>query len=255
MLKGQRTIQVARDGVVTNHTAMANELMITYPFELHQTSGLVKTRHEFFAFQLNVRNHTPLLGLNDEYSELLRSELQNLENRHLKVGNSQIALLRTAFNLIVYGNESDRCSGVAYLTCFLFGLKYLEPIFQTDTKPVSEEIRRAVTYIADNLYQPLPLEEVAEVSGYSLSHFKFKFREYFGISPAEYISIQKITAAEKELLSTDISITDLAFKYGFSSSNYFCTVFKKVLGFTPSRYRSQFKEKESSQKLHLATPL
>ena len=85
----------------------------------------------------------------------------------------------------------------------------------------------------------LSLQDLADISGYSLSHFKAKFKEYLGIAPAEYISLQKVSAAEQELSSTDISVTELAYKLGFSSSNYFCTVFKRLLGISPTDYRKK----------------
>lgn len=242
IVKGQRSISVVTGGTMTEYTAKGNELMITYPFELHETANRAKNRNEFYAIQVNIRKGLSLLGLNEEYSNLLRQELLSIPHRHLKVGNAQINMLRTAFNLFAYGSPDDIHLGVANLICFLFSLKYLEPAEVKHTTIANEAIQKALLYISENVEKPISLQDLATISGYSLSHFKYKFKEYLGITPAEYISMQKISLAERELLSSDISITDLAYKLSFSSSNYFCTVFKRVLGYNPSEYRKLFRD-------------
>ena len=241
IVKGQRTIIISQNGTMNHYTAYGNELMITYPFELHETSDLAKNRNEFYAIQLNVREGLSLLGLNEEYSARLRQEICSLPYRHLKVGHTQLSQLRTAFNL-AFGNSEDIFTGTSYLLCFLLGLKYLDPVEHTSQKMENQQIQKAFSYIADHIDQKITLQKLADISGYSLSHFKFVFKEHFGITPAEYIILQKINYAEKEILSNDISITELAHKLNFSSSNYFCTVFKKVLGYTPTEYRKLFKK-------------
>lgn len=235
--KGQRSMMISENGIMHEYTALGNELMITYPFELHESGNQTKNRNEYYAIQINVRKDISLLGLNEEFSAHLRNEILNLPYRHLKVGHTQLSMLRTAWNLFAMGETSDLFSGTAYLICFLQNLKYLEPVMKTSKKIINSSIQDVFTYINENIDKKISLQELADISGYSLSHFKYIFKEYFGITPAEYISMQKINYAEKELQNTDISVTELAHKLSFSSSNYFCTVFKKVLGVTPSEYR------------------
>ncbi|MDC7290517.1 helix-turn-helix transcriptional regulator [Blautia schinkii] len=237
IVKGQRTILVSEDGIMNEYTALGNELMLTYPFELHETGNHTKNRNEYYAIQISVRKDISLLGLNEEYSAQLRNELKALPNRHLKVGHTQISMLRTAWNFFTLGPQPDFYTGSAYLICFLQNLKYLEPAIKINKKHIYNPMQNVFTFINENIDKKIMLQELADISGYSLSHFKFIFKESFGITPAEYISLQKINYAEKELLNSDVSITELAHKLSFSSSNYFCSVFKKILGITPSEYR------------------
>lgn len=243
IVKGQRTILVSENGTMNEYTALGNELMITHPFELHESGNQTKNRNEYYAIQINIRKDISLLGLNEEFSSHLRKELMSLPHRHLKVGHSQISMLRTAWNFFALGEKADFYSGTAYLICFLQSLKYLEPVMKTSKKFMNSSIQNVFSYINENIDKKIVLQELADISGYSLSHFKYIFKEYFGITPAEYISLQKINYAEKELMNSDISVTELAHKLSFSSSNYFCTVFKKVLGVTPSEYRKSRHEK------------
>ena len=80
---------------------------------------------------------------------------------------------------------------------------------------------------------------VAGLSGYSLSRFKTRFREETGQTPALYITALRVERAKLELERTDQSVTDIAFNLGWSSGNYFCTVFKKLTGVSPLTYRRQ----------------
>ena len=189
IVKGQRTILISEDGSMNTYTAMGNELMITYPFELHETANQTNSRYEFYAVQINVHKDISLLGLNEEFSARLRSEILSLPNRHLKVGHTQISMLRTAWNFFAMGEHADLYSGTAYLICFLQSLKYLKPVIKTPKKTLTTPIQNVFSYITDNIDKKISLQELADISGYSLSHFKYIFKEYFGITPAEYISI------------------------------------------------------------------
>lgn len=75
----------------------------------------------------------------------------------------------------------------------------------------------------------------------SLSSYHRQFVQVIGLSPAEYILKRKIEKAKELLASTDMSVTDIAYRYGFSSSQYFATAFKRFCYCTPTQYRKQLK--------------
>ena len=156
------------------------------------------------------------------------------------MGDSQISMLRTAFNLISYGRETDSLTGVQYLTCVLAGLPYLSPVPEHTNERVNTTIGLALKYIEQHIEHPITLQELANETNYSLSRFKSKFKEELGITPAEYITLQKMDRAQMLLKTTNSSITDIAYQLGFSSSNYFCSVFKKTLSYSPAAYRKNF---------------
>ena len=115
-----------------------------------------------------------------------------------------------------------------------------QALTKTSAQPAADErIDRAVKYIAQNITEPLPLTGLAMLSGYSLSHFKLRFREVTGMTPALYITLARVEQARRELTDGQLSITDIAYKLGWSSSNYFCAVFKKHTGLSPLQYRKQ----------------
>lgn len=237
MIKGQRFSQVEKGAVLNNYTYCGNEAFLTFPFEIHGNGNQPQLPCEFYALQIITKNPDELLGLNPEYSNALYQTLMGLKERHFKLGQTHIHYLRTAFNFFSDLTPESIQIGVQFLNCFLFSLPLLTPILNTDSNEVDERIYHSIQYLNQNIREPLQLCDLAEVSGYSLSRFKIRFKEEVGITPAEYITLQKLEYAKKELADTDISITDLAYSLGFSSSNYFCSVFKKFMDCTPKEYR------------------
>ena len=174
----------------------------------------------------------------------LKTEGREDEYIQVSANSSQISMLRTAFNLISYGTEGDSIAGVQYLTCVLASLNYLTavPAQEEINEQLNSDIGHALKYIEQNIENPITLQELAQASNYSLSRFKAKFKEELGITPAEYITLQKMDRAQMLLKTTDDSITDIAYQLGFSSSNYFCSVFKKTLSYSPAAYRKSFSQ-------------
>ena len=198
MVKGQRKTYVMKGGVRTSYCATGNNLFITRPYELHTTGRIAQNRCEFFAMQLDLKEHDNFLGLNQHYSNILCHRLLNMDQHLYHVGSSQISMLRTAFNLISYGTEDDSIAGVQYLTCVLASLNYLTavPAQEEINEQLNSDIGHALKYIEQNIESPISLQELAQASNYSLSRFKAKFKEELGITPAEYITLQKMDRAQ-----------------------------------------------------------
>lgn len=102
------------------------------------------------------------------------------------------------------------------------------------------EIECSLTYIRENLNNMIHISDLAQMENMSLSSYKKKFVQITGIPPGEYILQEKIRKSKDLLLSTQLSITEIAFEYGFSSSQYFATVFKRFCYMSPSQFRKVY---------------
>lgn len=242
MIKGQRQSHILENNSYKIYTYTGNEVFITFPNEIHGTLKQQQFPCEYYALQVNVHNPSCMLGLNPEYSRILCNNLLHLPDRHLRMGTTHIHYLRTAFNFFAELNPSAIQIGVQFLTCFLFSLHLLLVAHSVSNQNFSKQIENTLLYLQENIHEPIQVSDLAAISGYSLSHYKVKFKNEIGITPAEYINIQKIEYAKKQLLETNISITELAYDFGFSSSNYFCSVFKKYFKVTPSEYRKMHQQ-------------
>lgn len=85
--------------------------------------------------------------------------------------------------------------------------------------------------------EDLAIDTVAAAVGLSTGYFYELFHRATGYTPAQYQMRQRIGAAKRLLLGGQVSITDIALDLGFSSSQYFSTVFRKIVGLTPIQYR------------------
>lgn len=237
MVNGQRVTRIEIDKNMHSYKYTGNQAFITFPYEVHGSSLQTESPCEFYAFQLILSDKHNLLGLNPIYSEILYNILTGLKYRQFSLGSSSLRYLRTAFNLFSDKSNPSTLFGTQFLNAFLLGLPFLQPAENETNSTNNPNIAKSVEYILNNICTPLRLQDIAIYTGYSLSRFKTKFKEEIGISPAEYIQLEKINLAKQFLIETDISITDISFKLGFSSSNYFSYVFKKYTNYKPLTYR------------------
>ncbi len=106
---------------------------------------------------------------------------------------------------------------------------------------VSDDIEDALQYIAENFSMPLTLEDVAARINLTPTYLSRKFKQATGSTFKEYTNSIRIRQACQMLLTTDDSITKIAFNCGFNSSNYFKDCFRHINGVSPRTFRKQSK--------------
>ena len=98
-------------------------------------------------------------------------------------------------------------------------------------------VAEALRYIDANYSEPLTLEGIADKFQLNPSYFSSKFKAVNGIGFKEYHNNVRIIHAEKLLLETDMSITEIAIKCGYETSNYFGDAFRRINHCSPSQFR------------------
>ena len=98
---------------------------------------------------------------------------------------------------------------------------------------------RVLFYIRSNAAEISTNKQVGEALGYHPNYIASVVAEATGKSLHELILEEKIALAKRWLISTEESIESIAFSVGFSSRNHFCTAFKKLVGKTPKKYRTE----------------
>lgn len=245
MVKGTRFTQVQVEDEILSYHVKGNQCMITYPLELHGSGNEPQPPCEFYAFQIDLSKPYDLLGLNRDTSTELYQQLMNLPSRQIEMGASQYKELIQIFNLFAEQTPLSTMRATQYLAGFLLGMSELTPIFGNEAQQIEEPIRRSLDYLSTHITENIRLDSLADAAGYSLSRFKTKFKETVGITPAEYVTMQKIELAKRRLIEGNESITELAYNLGYSSSNYFCSVFKKLMNCSPQNYRLRYRNKMS----------
>ena len=136
----------------------------------------------------------------------------------------------TAYELVIRANILKLFSGI-----FRY---WHQSTLLPATGQITETLKNALEYVEEN-FSTATEAEVAKHCNMSYNHFSFLFKKTMGKSFVDYITFLRLREAEKLLLSTDKSITDVASRSGFSTSSYFISKFKKLKGMTPKQFRDK----------------
>lgn len=106
-----------------------------------------------------------------------------------------------------------------------------------------QDISMALTYINENLYYPMKLEDVAENMYMSPQYFSKFFKRKMGIGFLDYLTSLRLEKAVKNLVYTEESIIKIALDHGFSNAKSFTAAFKKKYNETPGSFRKQYQNR------------
>ncbi len=96
-----------------------------------------------------------------------------------------------------------------------------------------------IKFLEGNFLMPVSLKELATLSGRSLSTFNREVKMILGRTPRQWILRKRLYFAHSLILSTDMSISDIAFESGFQALEHFSRSFKKEFGTAPSVLKIQ----------------
>lgn len=102
-----------------------------------------------------------------------------------------------------------------------------------------EILERLFLFIHENVDNPeITLEQAANAAALSKFYFTRYFKEWTGQTFHTYLVRLRISRVEEYLINSDLLITDIAYKCGFSSLKTFNRLFKTYTGISPSDYRT-----------------
>lgn len=100
-------------------------------------------------------------------------------------------------------------------------------------------VLNAQRYVNDHFQRKLTLQEIADANFISRHALSLGFKEMVGITFKEYLLLFRITEAKKLLVTTDLSISQIAERVGYVNVNNFLKIFKEREHITPLQYRKQ----------------
>lgn len=99
--------------------------------------------------------------------------------------------------------------------------------------------RRATEFVNAHLDESLSLTQLAEIAGMSAYHFSRALKKSTGFTPHAYVVHQRMARAKQLLTETKMPITEVAAAVGYGNYNHFSTQFRKLVGVSPSAYRTR----------------
>ncbi len=222
---------------------------------------LVKKENACNRYLKEIMNHTYLIN---EYYPTATSENNIIDSVNTNVPESanSIMNLNTLQNRIpteqlllkqhldcLFDTLKEKAPGYELITQ---GLLYLilgsitkNHYYSTDSETQRNHKRihlmKQVLELMEESYQSsLTLEQLSKAAGMSPKYFCRFFQEMTHKSPFEYLNNYRIERACCQLLSSEDTITEIAFACGFNDLSYFIKLFKRFKGITPAKYRKLF---------------
>lgn len=103
----------------------------------------------------------------------------------------------------------------------------------------SHMITKILAYIEENYAEPLDLAEVANQFNFNYHYLSSYFSSHNQEGFSEYLTKIRIEKAKELLSRNQLPIFEISGSVGYSDHSYFCRVFKKTTGYTPSSYRKK----------------
>jgi AraC-like DNA-binding protein len=97
--------------------------------------------------------------------------------------------------------------------------------------------RRICTHIDANLGAGIRIKDLAQLLGFSHSHFCRTFRLSFGVPPHLYVTRRRIEFAQTLMLTTPAKLSEIALSCGMSDQSHFTRAFHRIVGDTPHAWR------------------
>ena len=112
-------------------------------------------------------------------------------------------------------------------------------------KEIETIIQKAKTIMVDRTNKNIRIEELAKELGVGYSWFRRMFRHYTGLAPIQYFLQLKLNKSKDLLISTSLSVKEIAVITGFESQYYFSKFVKSRTGMSPIQLRNYSRGKNS----------
>ena len=153
-----------------------------------------------------------------------------------------VALLHGIFDEIGSGK-----SGVAFKVLGLYhqllGQMQRNELYSThlissvrDEKKAAK-LKLVLKFIRERFSEDITLDDMSAVAGLSRKYYCQFFKDATGTTPIHYLTAYRIERAARKLLSTDLSVTRIAYDCGFNDLSYFIKTFKTFKNTSPNLYR------------------
>lgn len=99
----------------------------------------------------------------------------------------------------------------------------------------AQKVSKAITWLKDHYAQPIKMEQLATLSGMSVSSFHTHFKSITSMSPLQYQKTVRLQHARDLIRSQSMDVSRAAFEVGYVSSSQFSREYSRAFGVSPSR--------------------
>jgi len=187
-------------------------------------------------FDVNIKNNIPL----SKFEFMLRQML-SIVTEALSISKKSTADLYELEQVFLLGidNLKDNFDVNGIINSFMNLLHLTVSMF--DTKKTTLNRTAVIKYINNFYAEDLYLEKIATEFGTTPKYFSNYFKKEFMIGFNEYLTQVRISHAKQILSETELSLSAVSNKVGYSNQTTFAVAFKKMVGIPPGKYREMNK--------------
>jgi len=236
-----------------------NYLTITRPWEAHKVGNPNIGMGKFYWVILDLgvrRPHQEWVW--PDWITLTKDDLSQLTNI-LRYNEKSILKadqrFRDCFKRINVAVNSDKNGSnasrirllVNYLLILILDLLKTEDIVLNESlTDSSRSVQYFLKELENNLSENWTIEMMAKSAGVGLTRFTHHCKQLTNLTPMRYLNIKRLEMAKNILKERDdVTVSEVAYMSGFTTSQYFSTVFKKHEKCSPNEYRSRHKLNEN----------
>jgi AraC family transcriptional regulator len=101
------------------------------------------------------------------------------------------------------------------------------------------QVRRLIVFVDARLEKPIRLRELSEICKLSTAYFCRAFKRTFNETPHSYVVRRRLAKAETLMLTSDLLLSDIAFRSGFTDQAHLCKLFRQQYGRSPAAWRRE----------------
>jgi AraC family L-rhamnose operon regulatory protein RhaS len=226
-----------------NYDFVSGNLFIISPGEVHGGDEASMQPCEHYWLRIGFPPGMTLPGLSPEETQRLASHFASISLRNFGASPEVGRLFAQLHHEHRFAEMPHRQTFSRSLlhTLLITILRDHDTSLVSYTQPLMTwHIQRAIGLLSKRLFEAdWKVEYLAEELGMSHAQLRVRFRVETGYSIHEYVVLQRIKEAKVSLKDSTRSITTIAYDLGFSSSQYFATVFRRHTGMSPGDYRSK----------------
>jgi AraC-like DNA-binding protein len=108
----------------------------------------------------------------------------------------------------------------------------------TSSSPDPMKLHPVTQYIEENCHRPVTIAELADCIGVSSQYLCHLFKVTLNMRPMEYVNRERIHKSKEWMFrEPTLKIQEIAARVGFDNPSYFSSVFRKLEGVSPERFK------------------
>lgn len=222
------------------YTIHKDEFSVINSMEIHSTKCIGTTTVLLLQIPTDAMPVTDRIDCrkysNDEYVKVFSSLID--------IYNAKEKGYYLKFNSVVYS--------MLYSLFLQFGkTKDLDTITVSNDKEALTKMGIVIDYVQKHYMDNICLEDVSKLACYNKQYFTRIFKKYIRCTFFDYLNSVRIRHVFEDLIHTDLSISEIAERNGFSNNKNFQKVFKKSYNCTPSNMRKKVEKLKQSSTIKI----